>query len=494
MHELLTPAQMRRADARTIEDGTPGMVLMRAAGKAVADIAARMAKENQRIVVLAGTGNNGGDGFVAAQFLKARGRKVVVALSDDRAKLRGDARSALEAWSGETVEVSAGIFAECGLVIDALFGAGLDRDVEGRPKELIQAVNRSGCQVVSVDLPSGIDGATGEVRGAAIKATETVTFFRLKPGHLLYPGRAHCGRTHLAQIGIPDTVLETVAPRCFANDPALWLDAYPFPRATGHKYDRGHALVVGGPVVRTSAARLAAGAALRAGAGLATLASPKAAILVNAAHLTAVMLRPCDDAGDLDAILDDQRLSAAVLGPGLGVGDRTRALVLSALRSGAACVLDADALTSFAGNPRILFRAAAGRRAPIVLTPHGGEFARLFPAENAMPKIEGARRAAATSGAIVVLKGADTVIAHPDGRTAINANAPPHLATAGAGDVLAGIVGGLLAQHMSAFEAASAAVWIHGDAATRSGPGMIAEDLDPALRETIAAIYARRGG
>jgi hydroxyethylthiazole kinase-like uncharacterized protein yjeF len=323
------------------------------------------------------------------------------------------------------------------------------------------------------------------VRGVAIDALATVTFFRLKPGHLLYPGRSYCGDTILADIGIPESVLDTIEPKTFANEPELWLDHFPWPEATGHKYRRGHSVVVSGPLWSTGAARLAARGALRAGSGLVTVASPADALAVNAAQLTAIMVRPCDDADALSAMLKDERKNVVVIGPGAGVGERLKAMVLTSLRSKAAVVLDADALTSFAGDSTTLFKGIMGRTAPVILTPHEGEFGSLFGKIRAASKLDAAREGASRSGATVLLKGPDTVVASPDGRASINATTSPFLATAGSGDVLAGMIGGLLAQAMPAFEAASAAAWLHGAAALGFGPGLIAEDLGEMLPEVL---------
>jgi ADP-dependent NAD(P)H-hydrate dehydratase / NAD(P)H-hydrate epimerase len=269
------------------------------------------------------------------------------------------------------------------------------------------------------------------------------------------------------------------------NGPALWLRAFPFPGPDGHKYDRGHALAVSGPMHRTGAARLAARAALRTGAGLVTLASPPEALAVNAAHLTAVMLVPMEGAVGLGSILADQRFTAVCLGPALGTGQATVELVAAALQAGRATVLDADALTSFEGRPEALFALIRGCAAPVVVTPHAGEFERLFGPVGA-DRIGAARRAARASGAVVVLKGPRTVIAAPAGRAAVQMKAPAELATAGSGDVLAGIVLGLLAQGMPAFEAASAAVWLHARAAESFGPGLVSEDIEAGIPGVLA--------
>jgi hydroxyethylthiazole kinase-like uncharacterized protein yjeF len=376
-----------------------------------------------------------------------------------------------------------------------LFGAGLDRPLAGPARQMVEAINASGSPILAVDLPSGINGTTGAVMGAAVRASRTVTFFRRKVGHLLLPGRVHCGPVQVADIGIAPDVLARIQPRAVANDPALWRSQFPFPRIDGHKYSRGHAVVVSGPMSTTGAARLAARAALRAGAGLVTIASPRDALPVHAAANTAVMVRRTDGAEELRALLADRRLNVVVLGPGGGAGRELREEVLVALAGARAVVLDADALTSFADDPQRLFAAIAARAGqPTVLTPHEGEFARLFGAQaegaEIQSKVDKASHAARASGAIVVLKGPDTVIAHPDGRAAINQNAPPWLATAGTGDVLAGMVAGLLAQGMPAFDAAGAAVWLHGEAAAQAGPGMISEDLS----EVLPMVYRRLSG
>jgi hydroxyethylthiazole kinase-like uncharacterized protein yjeF len=489
VNALLTSAEMAAADRATIAAGTPGLVLMERAGRAVADAVARHPL-GTRILIVAGPGNNGGDGFVAARVLAERGYPVRLMLLGDRNRLKGDAAAAAARWTGPIEPATPDTVGQAGVIVDALFGAGLDRDVTGVARETIAAIAAAGVPVVAVDLPSGINGDTGAVMGAAVRAAETVTFFRRKPGHLLLPGRVHCGKVRVADIGIPDTVLDGIAPRTFANAPALWGARVPVPRIDGHKYSRGHAVVVSGGLAHTGAARLAARAALRAGSGLVTLASPREALAVNASASLAVMVRPVDGADELTTLLGDRRLNAVVLGPGGGVGAPMRDLVRAALAGARGVVLDADALTSFAEAPDDLTKALAARAGEAtVLTPHQGEFTRLFSRMSGVletgTKLADARAAARSAGAVVLLKGPDTVIAAPDGRAAINENAPPWLATAGAGDVLAGMIAGLLAQGMPAFEASCAATWLHGEAASRFGPGLIAEDLS----EQLPAVY-----
>ena len=522
--ELLTNSEMAEADRLTIAAGTPGSMLMEQAGVAVAREAARLAPRHGRIAVFCGPGNNGGDGFVAARALTAQGFTVELGLLGALGHLRGEAARASANWTGAVHAIEDIDLEAADLAIDALFGAGLARDLDGEAKALVLRLNawtdRTGRPILAVDVPSGIDGSSGQIRGAAINAARTITFFRRKPGHLLLPGRLHCGGTSVVDIGIDASVISGIAPKTFVNGPALWHKTFPVPRADGHKYSRGHALVASGGLASTGAARLAARGALRAGAGLVTIATPREALAVHAAALTAIMTRVCDGPNDLRRLLADRRKNTLVLGPGLGVGENTRALVRTALDnsgdSGApphAIVLDADALTSFADDACGLARLIRQSGKDVVLTPHDGEFARLFgelgkndesqwarliPEDALLPcltalhsdsKLDRARAAAALSGAAVVLKGPDTVAAHPGGAACIAEDLPPWLATAGSGDVLAGIIGGLLAQAMPLFEAASAAVWLHGAAARHFGPGLIAEDISETLPPVLRTLY-----
>ncbi|MBA7468359.1 MAG: NAD(P)H-hydrate dehydratase [Bradyrhizobium icense] len=495
--EILTTSEMERADRLTIASGTPGFALMMSAGQAVAEAAMDLAEEGP-IVVVAGRGNNGGDGFVAAAELAARGREVSVVLLCERDSLQGDAASAARGWKYPVLPFNPQALGKPALIIDALFGAGLNRPVKGEPYEMIEAINGNGAPVLAVDLPSGVNGTTGLVMGVAVRATATVTFFRRKPAHLLLPGRMHCGRVQVADIGIARGVLDEIKPQTFENEPDSWQAAFPVPRTDGHKYARGHAVVVSGEIASTGAARLAARGALRAGAGLVTVASPREALAVNAAALTAVMVKGVDTPVEFGEFLSDRRFNACVIGPGAGIGDRTRDFVHTALSAQKHLVLDADALTSFAEEPNRLFESIkASADTHVVLTPHEGEFPRLFSdLSNKNPgrsKLERARDAAQRAGAVVLVKGADTVVAAPDGRATIASNAPAWLATAGAGDVLAGIIAGLLAQGVDAFEAASIGVWMHGEGAREAGPGLIAEDLPEVMPAVFRRLYDEFG-
>lgn len=478
---VLNVRQMGEADRLAVAAGMDTDELMEHAGWAVkSHIEQRWS--SCPVVVLCGPGSNGGDGFVAARLLAEAGWLVRIALLGEREHLKGAARHHAELWRGDVEPLNPGALDGAELIVDALFGAGLSRALEGAAAETLAAAASRKLPIVAVDVPSGLMGDTGEVLGA-VAAVLTVTFFRKKPGHLLLPGRSLCGEVVVADIGTPASVLEQIAPDTFENDPGLWLAQLPRPDDGGNKYTRGHALILGGYPM-TGAARMAARAAARAGAGLTTIAVSEVALPIYATALTSVMVRPIVAPEDFQHLLDDRRFTAFLIGPGAGIGDETRSRVQAMMETGRPTVLDADALTSFEHDPDLLFRGVAGAW---VLTPHDGEFRRLF--DPAGDKLTRTRTAARLSGAIVVLKGSDTVIADPDGRAIINANAPPTLATGGSGDVLSGIVLGLLAQGMEPFLAAAAAVWLHGAAATEFGPGLIAEDLPDLLPGVFRRLY-----
>lgn len=461
--ELLDPEEMARADAASPGLGVPGAVLMENAGRAVARVV-RARFRPCPTLVLCGPGNNGGDGYVVARRLAEEGWPVSLARLAPPRPGSDAARAALR-WSGPEASFAPEAAARAALVIDAVFGAGLARDVDGIAASTLAAAKR----LVAVDTPSGVDGATGRVRGYAPRALVTVTFFRLKPGHLLLPGRALCGEIVLADIGLPETVLAGIRPRAWANGPTLW--QIPKPSEAGHKYTRGHVTVLGGAVM-TGAARLAAQGARRAGAGMLTIAALGSGKTYRTGDAGVIVSDQ-----PLAELLGDPRREVWVCGPGLGP-DRARETFPALIRAGRHVVADADIFTAFASDPDALRDAA-------VLTPHEGEFARVFGAAGG-DRLAAARAAAARSNAVVLLKGSDTVIAGPDGRVAINASAPPWLATAGAGDVLSGIIAGLMAQGMPAWEAAAAGAWLHGRAAAFAGRGMIAEDLPAELPRVFA--------
>lgn len=497
--ELLSPTEMAEADRLAIAAGPlDGYGLMKRAGEAVAAVVLARYPAASRVHVLCGPGNNGGDGYVVARLLEETGVDVALWVSGEP-RAGGDASIAAAQCLLERKPLAAFAAEPGSLIVDALYGAGLSKDISGDAARAVDSAARQ--SVVAVDLPSGVSGDSGDILGTAFRADITVTFARKKPGHLLLPGRDRCGEIVVADIGIGDDIIAQVAPRAFENKPAFWLDALPVPAVDAHKYKRGHVGVFSGGPSATGAARLAALAAARSGAGAVTVLSPANAMQVNATHLTAIMLRKADAIEDVQDFLGDRRSSSFVLGPGFGVGDKARDFALAVLgrtrQEGGVegLVLDADGITSFRNAVSTLFEAAGRPDAPaLVMTPHEGEFGRLFPDiadDKSLSKLAKARAAAARSNATVIYKGADTVIAASDGRAAINANGAPWLATAGSGDVLAGIIAALLAQGMLPFEAACAAVWIHAEAGSRFGPGLIAEDLPlalvPVLREQVDA-------
>lgn len=495
MSALLTAQAMRAAERRAIDSGrTTGAALMERAGEGVLDAILRhwpaLGRAPGRAAVLCGPGNNGGDGFVIARLLAARGWAVELFLLGREDKLPPDAAAMRACWTGEVGTLSAAAIdaglchSAADLVIDALFGTGLTR-----PVDLPLDALREGCpdaRVVAVDLPSGLCSDSGRVLGsAAVRADLTVTFHCAKPGHYLAEGPEHCGALAVADIGLPP---ETGTALRLARAPSGGLAK----GAAGHKFSHGHLLVLSGGPGRTGAARLAARGALRIGAGLVTLAVPPAAQLEAAAQLTAVMLARLPDEGALAALLVDDRLNALCLGPGLGLEAREAALLSTALDSGRPLLLDADALTLLSREAALFDKLHPG----CVLTPHPGEFKRLFPdlaarmtgeatRGPAFSRLDATRQAAARAGCTVLLKGHDTVIAAPEGEAIVSAasygSAAPWLATAGAGDVLSGFIAGLLARGLPPMQAAEAAAWLHLDCARRFGPGLIAEDLPEAL-------------
>ena len=482
MYEILTPTEMYQADALAVEAGGSSLRLMEKAGHAVAEEIIRRFKKC-RVAVICGPGNNGGDGFVVARLLAAKKWPVSLFITGEASALRGDAAKMFKKWRGRVhpfaaLGTSFELHSKPQLIVDAIFGAGLNREM---PESWVVAIAAAHVPVVAVDVPSGLDGATGHPIGACVKADLTVTFFRKKPGHLLLPGRGFCSEVVVADIGIPPWVLDEVKPHLWENSaPAL-----PPIASDAHKYRRGHAVILSGPELASGASRLAAMAAARIGAGVVSIAGAAAALRIHAAHASSIMLKEAESEAELKTLLEDKRITALCIGPGAGAGAALRRKVLAALQTEIACVLDADALTSFEGHAHELFHAIkSDLTRPVIFTPHEGEFKRLFNelTDSIESKVELVRHAASLSGAIVLLKGADTVIAAPDGRAKISANAPAKLATAGSGDVLAGIITGLLAQGMNGFDAACAGVWLHGEAGNKvMRRSLIAEDLIEAI-------------
>lgn len=499
--EILGVADHAMLDQLAVHSGISIESLMENAGRQVANEIA-MRWPVQKTFVLCGPGNNGGDGYVVASHLQARGYRVKVLTVGDHARLDGAAKAMRDAWTGPTeVWRESGSFPP-GLYIDAVYGAGLNRAIAPEIAFYFAQARSNGYPVIAIDVPSGLHGDKAAfLSEAAWSADLTVTFFRRKPAHVMLPGRTHCAETLVVDIGIPQGLLAGLAEAHAegALPHTLFSEVNPPPQSRcaldldTHKYKRGHAVVVCGPALATGAARLAARAALRSGTGLVTIAGDPDAARVCAHHVTSEMVAAFSGAAGLRALLADPRKTAIVVGPGLGLTPMAAEIVCECLAGPAGVVLDADALTAFQTEPGKLFaRIRSKPGAGAVMTPHDGEFERLFPdlRRRAVNKIEAARMAAELSGAILVMKGADTVIAAPDGRSRVNMNAPPWLATAGSGDVLAGVIGGLLAQGRPAYEAASAAVWLHGAAGAALGPGLIASDLPDILPTVLKNIAA----
>ena len=478
--DILTVAQMAAADAAAVSAGASTPVLMERAGEAIAaTIAARFSP--RPTVVLAGPGDNGGDGYVVARLLRARGWSVrVEALG---APTTSAATAAAALWDGEITPLTDD-GGRSDLIVDALFGAGLNRPLSADLARLARRLDATPERVVAVDVPSGLSGDLATPLGAvSFRAGLTVTFHRRKMAHVLQPGRSICGEVVVGDIGLRSTPTNL-----FENTPELWLAGYPWPTVSIHKSTRGRLIVVSGEAWSTGAARLATRAALRIGAGLVTMLSPPESLMVNAAHLEAVMLRSFETELELEAAAS--HVEAAIIGPAAGISEATLSNVLALARTGAALVIDADALSVFRDDPEELFSALDRDD---VLTPHPGEFERIFPGElkRSPERVTAARAAASRAQSVVVLKGPDTVIAAPDGRAAINLNGTPWLATAGSGDVLAGLIGGLIAQGMNSFEAACAGVWVHAACAEEFGPGLISEDLPDLVPMVLKHLQAR---
>jgi hydroxyethylthiazole kinase-like uncharacterized protein yjeF len=481
---ILTVAEMIAAEARAIAGGVAATTLMERAGAAAAE-AIRTRFSPRPCVIWCGPGNNGGDGYVIARHLKRRGWPVrVEALAPPATP---EARWAAGRWRGETHPLNPDM-SPARLYVDALFGAGLSRPLSGAAAQLALAAAGLAKRIVAIDVPSGVSADTGAAAGggACLTAGLTITFHRRKLAHALQRGRTLCGEIVVADIGLEANDAEV---GLHENEPSLWAAGFPWPRADSHKHARGRLVVISGGPWNTGAARLSARAGLRIGAGVVTVLSPPDALASNAAHLEAVMLQPFDDATALTAAAE--RADAAVIGPAAGVGEVTQQRLFALARTGAALVVDADVFTSFRAEPRALFSALDRDD---VLTPHEGEFERVFPGKMAASpeRITATRDAAREAGVIVLLKGPDTVIAAPDGRTAVALNGSPWLATAGSGDVLAGFIAGLIAQGMDSFLAACAGAWIHAECAQAFGAGLIAEDLPGLAPAVLKRLYDAR--
>lgn len=488
MFEILTPAEMKKADAATIAAGTTGIQLMTQAGNAVAQ-AIKERVEPCSVLVLCGPGNNGGDGFIVAAKLKADGWNVRVACPLKKTALKGDAALAAKEWDGEIESLNSNLgLKDAALIVDAVYGASFAGALDPELVTLFDKIRTRKLLVAAIDVPSGMDAASGTIAPGTLKANFTVTFCRKKIAHMLMPSKAHCGKLVVVLIGITDQTVADLKSNVFENDSALWLKSFPLPSAESHKYSRGHAVIFGG-AQRTGAACLAAYAAQRAGAGLVSITSQPKTVATYAQYRASVMVDEWTTLDNLKNILRDERRNALCIGPGAGMTDDMKEIMQAVLSFDKCAVIDADVFSAFKETPKDLFAKLSPNKH--VLTPHEGEFARVFAGIEGN-KLERARKAAKLANAIVVLKGPDTVIAAPDGTASINSNAPATLATAGSGDVLAGLITGLMAQGMPPFMAAAAGVWLQGETAQIFGLGLTAEDIIHHLPQSLNRLFGTR--
>ncbi len=486
MFEILTSAEMKKADLAAIESGTPALELIRSAAAGLAQ-SIRSNMPPGRVLFLCGTGNNGADGFIAAEMLRAAGWDIRVACLVKPKELKGDAAKSAKEFTGEIESLNSNLSVHStDLIIDAVFGTGFAGALPPELVILFDKIRSKKIPVIAADVPSGMNATTGEIAEGTLKPAMTVVFCRKKIAHVLQPARSFCGRLHLVMVPIPDADIAALGTQTFENTPALWLNDFPFPKPEMHKYDRGHVVVYGG-ADRTGAACLAAHAAQRSGAGVVSITAGTAeSALIYKLYRASLMVDTWQTADDFKTLLRDERKNVVVIGPGAGAEGKTKDAVLAALDFNKTCVLDADALTAFKDDPAVLFKKLSPRH---ILTPHAGEFDRLF-GELPGSKLARARLAAKTANAIVILKGSDTVIAAPDGTAVINTNAPPILAVAGAGDVLAGLISGFAAQGMSSFMASIAAVWLHAAAGKSHGAGLTAEDIIHHIPQTLKTLFS----
>ncbi|PHR58034.1 MAG: bifunctional ADP-dependent NAD(P)H-hydrate dehydratase/NAD(P)H-hydrate epimerase [Robiginitomaculum sp.] len=458
--------------------GVCGFQLMENAGNGMGRIImARFAPKNACIVC--GPGANGGDGYVVAKYLFEQGCAVsLLSLSPPNPNTVA-AQMEARLPAGVQREVKT-IPTDCEIIIDCMFGAGLDRPIIARPAVLIEQVNAHPAPVIAADLPSGINGDRAQPGTPSIIAAMTITFEVLKLAHVLEPARSQCGEIVVIDIGFPAGTIDQVEPIAVQNHPSLWPQIPVIPDMLSHKHNRGRLLVDCGGPLQSGAARLAARAGLRIGAGWVTLCGTEDAMQVCANHETSIVLSVRQQGEPIAEVMRSQTPDCVLLGPAGGVGEAMKRQVLDLLQTGTATVLDADALTSFAEHPQDLLEAC---HAKTVLLPHEGEFRRLFAdlTTKTGNKISRVKAAAQRAGCTVLLKGADSVMADADGRVVVNTHTSSWLATLGTGDVLAGMVAGLMAQGQGGFDALCAAVWLHGELGRQLGAGLIAEDLPGAI-------------
>jgi ADP-dependent NAD(P)H-hydrate dehydratase / NAD(P)H-hydrate epimerase len=486
--EILNNQQMAEADSLVIESGVSGFDLMKRAGEGVADFI-HIYYPGRNVLVLCGSGNNGGDGFIAAKKLQNGGHNVRLACLAPKDKLKNDALRAAQQWDGEIFPFENLTIDSGELIVDAVFGTGLVRDFIPPVKEIFEQIKNLNSDVVAVDIPSGVNGSTGESLSLTPHARHTITFCRRKIGHVLLPGREFSGTVHVVDIGIPDEVVEQVGSTATENRPHLWRSSLRRKTASCHKYDYGHAILYGGPRM-TGAACMSAYAALRTGAGVCTIVANPDTADIYRHYMPNIMYEPIEALKDFDTHLADGRRNAVLMGPGAGQENRAdlkRLIESVCKRRDRKIVLDADALTVFADNPEVLYRMLRNRE-NVVLTPHEGEFAKIFPGIQGT-KIERAEQASVLTNATIVLKGFESVIAAPGRKSVVNTYSSPYLATAGSGDVLAGIIVGFIAQNVPVFESSCAAVWLHSEAARAFGPGLVATDIIELIPAIIGKLF-----
>jgi len=471
---ILTNEEMAEADQMTIASGVPSIELMENAGKAVFNNIP--IKNIDRVLLLIGPGNNGGDGFVVARLLIEIGISVDIFFYNN-GKISNDCKINKDKIDSQSFISEIRNYSSYSYVIDALFGTGFTRKIPSQLEKIFSIVKKNKIPVYAIDIPSGINGNSSIVNGDCLECVKTITFFNKKKCHYLYPGKNFCGEVIVEDIGIKTDVFKEMMPKIRNNNPELWIKEFPFPSSFDHKYSRGLLIINCGPIYKTGAARLAGRSAMRVGAGAVKLICDDEAAKVLEPQISVELISVVKEKNEIQQIFKDRKVSSILVGPGNGVNDETKSRTLLALAFVKHVVIDADAITCFEKNPKELF---VDTYPHTILTPHEGEFRRLFGDEIASieDKVVKTVEASKLAGSIVVLKGADTIIANPEGQAVINSSEAPYLATAGSGDVLAGIIASLVGDNkMSAFNAACAGTWIHSKLGELIGAGLIAEDL-----------------
>ena len=466
-------------DKMAVDKGASLSDLMETAGKRSAkiiinEIIPKIKNFNKKIYVICGPGNNGGDGFVVAKYLKEEGISIRILSLNSEKELNNVVMQKLKDLDTELENIREISFSEADVVVDAIFGVGINRPVNKNYVKVFREINKESKLIVSLDIPSGVDTDTGLLMPEAIKADHTIAFVYPKLCHYLLPAKKYVGNVHVVDVGIPISVTSKIEKgyKLHLNSPDYWISDFRWPTEDDHKYKRGHVLVQSGPESSTGAARLAAISALRIGAGAVTLSSSREALNVNATHLTSVMIKEINNSKEFFNFIDQKKINSLIIGPGCGVNKFTKELTLNALNYKISLILDADAISSFGEES------------------DEGEFNKIF-GNLKGSKVERTKSAAIKSKSTVILKGNDTVIASPDGEVIISDKTSPFLATAGSGDVLSGICGGLTAQGIKSFKAACAAQWIHSSIGLIAGPGLIAEDMISIIKDDIPDILMR---